>query len=145
MSSFIANWVQVSVIVEACYRYEVPLPCTTTPTDLGQRLWLENVRSTAMAYPDDAPEDLPGSENAPYLYDHKPPYVPPPMEILKLVRWFAYQCNTYEGWQRTDACRIVTDLESACLAALGRETMPEPGTDPAWDAEYDAIPVFYDI
>jgi hypothetical protein len=134
MSAFIVSRAHIGVLVEAAFRYEIPLP-PITPTALGQQLWDENILSVRTRYPDDRLEDLPGPcDERPYHYTYtqtpaQTAWVRDPWAVLSLVHGYQYQSCEHATWEQSEAWRITTDLHAAARRALGR-----PDTDTTYRA-----------
>lgn len=92
-------------------------------SDLGQILWTANLDSIEARYPDTKgkPERMPGRIGEVYIYAHAkdwPSDMIDMVQVLKSVRCLVYQCNEYEGWEKSEAFRICEALQSAAINSL---------------------------
>ena len=109
-------------------------------TALGQLLWNENERSIHARYPDtvgdmdNAPGVYPSEGYKPYA--HPSPFLleqlpaPEPVQILKAIDCYAYQCCETEDWEESEAFTLVE--------ALREQTLPKVQHNAREDAEWGA-------
>jgi hypothetical protein len=101
-----------------------------TPSQLGQVLVSENVRSVHHRYPSDDVDagELPGPCDAyylaPYVYED-PGYVLSPGEVFKAIDCLDYQSCETDDWHQTEAFALLRSLrEEACAMVNGYEAAP---------------------
>lgn len=89
-----------------------------TPSQLGQILVSENVRSVHHRYPDDDPDlgELPGPIDAyymaPYIYSD-PGRTLTPGEVFRAIDCLDYQSCEHEDWRNSEAFAFLTSLRKA--------------------------------
>jgi hypothetical protein len=131
MSAWIVSKRHITLLVEACYAYNV-VSRSTPPALLGTLLWRENVASVNHRYDD--------TEPVPY-YTHDAASVQDlvtnPWVVYKQVRCYVYQsCEHEERWHASLAKHTVDHLAHAVLHALGDPS--EEDIDQS--KEYNAAP-----
>jgi hypothetical protein len=100
--------------------------------DLGRTLWLENLRSVAARYPNDASGDRPGpcdlrdEEIEGYTFSPVPG-TPDAVTTLTLIRCLEYQSCETDDWQQTEAYAILQALTQDCIRKI-------PGSKINWAA-----------
>jgi len=128
MSAFLVSWRHIALLVEAAYRYEVPLAEGFTPDTLGQELWRENVRSLNYCY---------GERQRAPRYQHDSTAVRPlvrnPCWVYKQVRCYAYQACERPDFERSRAARVVEELTAALCQTSG-QAESQMRESPEWDS-----------
>lgn len=109
------------------------------PAELGRLLWAENMASVTARYPDTVvvggPQDgavkladLPGTIGESYQYEtHRDVALPSAVAVLKLCGCYDYQSCEHEGWEASEARKVVEAIRDTGIGRL-------PGYDEAsWD------------
>jgi hypothetical protein len=85
-----------------------------TDDQVGQMLWIENMRSLVARYGDKAPEtfEFPANFEKMVRYRFTEPHGKMnPLVILKQVHCYEYQSNEHDGWESSDAKKYCKELE----------------------------------
>lgn len=120
MSAFIVSRNHIAALVEALYRYDVPLPevpKVMQPRTVGQELWNENIESVQHRYHGEPLADLPGPIGEDYEYVHDAStqvrrLVASPVAAYTLAACYSYQACEHPFWPDSLAYRLVQDLQA---------------------------------
>lgn len=124
MSAFIVSHHHLQQLVEAIGTHLEPLD---NPSRLGQQLWDANILSVRTRYPDEALADLPGPDDAPYVYAHRhPECLLEPLALLKLAHSYCYQSCEHAAWETSTAKGYVERLVTAMHARYCHRTLKRP-------------------
>ena len=99
--------------------------------EVGNMLWLENVKSVSARYPGESSGKLPGPIGGSFVIEsaditHWPQIEP--VQVLKACDCYAYQTCEHDEWKDSQAHAFIERLRSAAVHAL-------PGYDAAeWGA-----------
>ena len=127
MSAYIVSRKHIAYLVTAYQRYGEYLP-ERNPTELGNLLWQENIKSVKYRYHDKPIDQLPGGLiGEACLYTHRvfPPLSLDPLWVIKACECFEYQSCEHPDWQQFEAYRVVASIKSAAIHHLpGYEQAP---------------------
>ena len=142
MSSWIVDKAVIDLLVEAVFRYEIPLAQDVTPDALGAMLWKANYKGVNWRY---------NKRRRPPAYAHAAGRVlvddgmGHPLKPIKTLvrdglmvfmqsRCYQYQSCDHPAWDASTARFLVDALETAILKGLGMTI------EDAWDAIDHTIP-----
>jgi len=129
MSAFVVSRAHIAALVEALFRYEV-YPGDCDGTALGQLLWEENIVSVLTRYHDCTRDDMPGplGEDFVFVWTVSPArtaYVRAPWHVFGLLSCYSYQSCEHDGWETSEACHLMTTLQTRVLTSMGYATEEE--------------------
>jgi hypothetical protein len=119
MSAYVVDKETIDKLIAGGLRAELFMPCDATVN--GQMLWRENVISVAYRYnlaTRDATE-LAEYEAAVEAYTFEP-CAPTAREIDSAIDCLDYQSCEHEGWEASEACKLLQQLRGAFPARLLR-------------------------
>jgi hypothetical protein len=126
MSLRIVSKRHIDVLVEALFRYEVPLPQAWSPDDVGRMLWEANHHSVNYRYHKrhrtpayvHARESLCFGNVPAQAWGTVQEVARQPVFVFKQLACFMFQACDFPGWEQSLACRVCEALEHALLANL---------------------------
>lgn len=87
-------------------------------TEIGHILLGANARSVAHRYPGDGDNNAANNKQAD-AYRFKPwPRTILPIEVFKAIECLDYQSSEPDGWEESDARRMLTKIQEAAIRAL---------------------------
>ena len=134
MSAYMIDRNHLRFLVTAAQSYG--LVGTMPPTEFGQLLWDENIKSIKGRYPDtiDDFSNAPGPTNETFVYEHVP-FVGPiePAQVLKSITCYMYQACEHDEWKDSTANKICVAMASAAKHQMTPEQF-ENQDDAIWGA-----------
>lgn len=143
MSAWMVSHGHITLLVEACFRYEIVKPHDGTPDAVGQMLWRENRRSVNARYEETHRTPTYRHDSDRILHALRWPtntlgslgtareLVRVPHLVYKQLACYEYQSCEHAGWKQSDAYRLIQDLRLAVLASMGM-TEDEAGETDEW-------------
>lgn len=102
------------------------------PTEVGEMLLAECVKSVAYRYSDTRDEDLPGWSVRPETYRFRTPRVFKPEELLNALDSYEYQSCEHPDWRESQAFAFCQALRDRLIGEL-----PAYRAATTWDIEED--------
>lgn len=145
MSAWIVDKACIDLLVEAIFRYEIPLARDLTPDALGALLWKENYRSVNHRYRrrTRVPQYTHEAQRPFRRYDYGDQQSLPcgtakdvardPHMLYMQLACYQYQSCEHPGWRSSAAFRIACALCEAVLKTAGMSD-DEMQASPRWDS-----------